>query len=94
MRMPTSPSRQPNIRMCTDERAASTSAKIRGKKVAPSTSGSIVAAVDQAKSRAASWGRVPSRAANAFVAASAPAAVTASEGGGQLGCCVTPSTCR
>ena len=51
--------------MCTDERAASTSAKMRGKKFAPSTHGSIVAAVDQAKSSAASRGRVPSRAANA-----------------------------
>ena len=54
IRIPTSPSRQPNMRMCTDERAASTSAKMRGKKFAPSTQGSIVAAVDQAKSSAAS----------------------------------------
>ena len=45
------------MRMCTDERAASTSAKIRGKKFRPSTHGSIVAAVDQAKSSAASCGR-------------------------------------
>ena len=37
IRIPTSPSRQPNMRMCTDERAASTSAKMRGKKFAPST---------------------------------------------------------
>ena len=36
------------MRMCTDDSAASTSAKIRGKKLLPSTSGSIVAAVDQA----------------------------------------------
>jgi hypothetical protein len=35
--MPTPPSRQPNIRMCTDERAASTSAKIRGRNCLPST---------------------------------------------------------
>ena len=44
--------------MCTDERAASTSAKIRGKKFAPSAHGSIVAAVDHANSSVASWGRV------------------------------------
>ena len=48
IRIPTSPSRQPNIRMCTDERAASTSAKMRGKNARPSTQGSIVAAVDHA----------------------------------------------
>jgi hypothetical protein len=80
--------------MCTDERAASTSAKIRGKKFTPSTHGSIVAAFDQAKSSAASCGRVPSRAANCSVAACAPAEVTAPAGGGQLGCCVIPSTWR
>ena len=80
--------------MCTDERAASTSAKMRGKKFAPSAQGSIVAAVDQAKSSAASRGRRPSRAANASVAACAPAAVTASGGGGQLGRCAIPSTRR
>ena len=62
--------------MCTDERAASTSAKMRGKKVFPSTHGSTVAAVDQANSSAA-WGPTPSRAANASVAASAPDEVTA-----------------
>jgi len=56
--------------------------------------GSIVAAVDQAKSSAASRGRVPARAANASVAACASAAVTASNGGGQLGRWVMPSTCR
>ena len=39
------------MRMWTDERAASTSARIRGKKLAPSTRGSMVAAVDQAKSK-------------------------------------------
>ena len=39
------------MRMCTDDRAPSTSAKIRGKKLLPSTHGSIVAAVDQAKSK-------------------------------------------
>ena len=71
--VPTWPSRQPNMRMCTDDRAPSTSAKIRGKNVFPSTHGSIVAAVDQAKSKFASCGRGPSRAANASVAASAPA---------------------
>ena len=92
--IPTSPSRQPNMRMCTDDFAASTSAKIRGKKFAPSTSGSIVAAVDHANGSAASCGRVPSRATNASVAACAPAEVTASAGGGQLGRCVIPSTCR
>ena len=80
--------------MCTDERAASTSAKMRGKKFAPSGHGSIVAAVDHANSNAASCGRVPPRAANASVAARAPDGVTASEGGGQLGRCVTPSACR
>ena len=94
MRVPTSPSRQPNMRMCTDERAASTSSKMRGKKLAPSAHGSIVAAVDHARSRAASCGRAPSRAANASVAASAPDDVTAWGGGGQLGRCVIPSTCR
>ena len=92
--MPTVPSRQPNMRMCTDDSAASTSAKIRGKKLFPSTRGSIVAAVDQAKGSAASWGRIPSRATNASVAACAPSEVTASAGGGQLGRCVIPSTCR
>ncbi len=56
--IPTSPSRQPNMRMCTDDCAASTSAKIRGKKLSPSTSGSIVAAVDHANGSAASCGRV------------------------------------
>ena len=56
------------MRMCTDDRAASTSARMRGKKVAPSTQGSSVAAVDQANSSAASRGRTPSRAANASVA--------------------------
>ena len=60
----------------------------------PSTSGSIVAAVDQANGSAASCGRAPSRATNASVAACAPAEVTASAGGGQLGRCVIPSTCR
>ena len=92
--VPTVPSRQPNMRMCTDDRAASTSAKIRGKKLAPSTSGSIVAAVDHANGSAASCGRVPPRATNASVAACAPAGVTASAGGGQLGRLVIPSTCR
>ena len=92
--VPTWPSRQPNMRMCTDDRAFSTSAKIRGKKLLPSTHGSIVAAVDQAKSKSASCGRGESRAANAWVAASAPADVTAPAGGGQLGRCVIPSTCR
>ena len=92
--MPISPSRQPNIRMCTDDRAASTSARIRGKKLAPSTRGSMLAAVDQAKSRAASCGRIPSRAAKASVAACAPADVTAVGGGGQVERCVTPSTSR
>ena len=87
IRIPTSPSRQPNMRMCTDERAASTSAKMRGKKFLPSTQGSIVAAVDHAKPSAASRGRTPSPAPNAAVAACAPAAVTASGGGGQLGRC-------
>ena len=33
--MPMSPSRQPNMRMCTDDLAASTSARMRGKKLAP-----------------------------------------------------------
>ena len=80
--------------MCTDERAASMSAKMRGKKFAPSAHGSIVAAVDHANSSVASWGRVPLRAANASVAACAPSGVTASEDGGQLGRCVIPSTCR
>ncbi len=92
--MPISPSRHPNIRMWTDERAASTSARIRGKKFAPSTEGSRLAAVDQAKSKAASCGRTPSRAANASVAARAPAEVTAVGGGGQVERCVTPSTSR
>ena len=82
------------MRMCTDERAASMSAKMRGKKFAPSGHGSIVAAVDHAKSSVASCGRVPSRAANASVAPRAPADVTASDGGGQLGRCVIPSTCQ
>jgi hypothetical protein len=41
------------MRMCTDERAASTSARIRGKKFRPSTHGSIEAAVDGAKWSAA-----------------------------------------
>ena len=63
--------------MCTDELAASTSAKIRGKKFDPSTQGSIVAAVDHAKRSGA--------AGDASTAASAPAGVTASGGGGQLG---------
>ena len=77
--------------MCTDDRAASMSAKIRGKKFLPSAHGSIVAAVDHANSSVASWGRVPE---NASVAACAPAGVTASEDGGQLGRCVIPSTWR
>ena len=88
--VPTSPSRQPNMRMWTLERAASTSAKILGKKLFPSTSGSIVAAVDHAKDSAASCGRPEKRS----VAACAAAGVTASGGGGQLGRCVTPSTWR
>ena len=91
--IPTEPSRQPNMRMWTDDCAPSMSLKMRGKKFAPSTHGSIVAAVDHAKSSAASCGRVPLRAANSLVAASAPAGVTASGGGGQLGFWVTPSTC-
>ena len=90
IRIPTSPSRQPNIRMCTDDCAASTSAKMRGKKFAPSTHGSIVAAVDHANGSAASCGRAPPRATNASVAACAPAGVTASSGGGQLGRCGDP----
>ena len=64
--------------MCTDDCAASTSSKIFGKKFVPSAHGSIVAAVDHAKASAASCGRVPLRAANASVAACAPAGVTAS----------------
>ena len=92
--MPISPSRQPNMRTCTEDRAPSTSARIRGKKLVPSTQGSIVAAVDHAKSSAASWGRTSSRAASASVADSAPDAVTALAGGGQLGRWVIPSTCR
>ena len=36
------------MRMCTEDSAASTSAKMRGKNSTPSTQGSIVAAVDQA----------------------------------------------
>ncbi len=68
VRVPTAPSRQPNMRMCTDDRAASMSARIRGKKVAPSTRGSSVAAVDHANSSVASRGRTRSRAANAAVA--------------------------
>ena len=83
--IPTEPSRQPNMRMWTDDFAPSMSSKMRGKKFAPSTHGSIVAAVDHAKSSAASCGRIPLRSANALVAASAPADVTASGGGGQLG---------
>ena len=94
IRIPTSPSRQPNMRMWTDERAASTSAKMRGKKLTPSTSGSIVAAVDHAKSSAASRVPAPSRAAKASVAARAPSAVTASAGGGQHDRDLTPSTLR
>jgi hypothetical protein len=80
--------------MWTLERAFSTSSKIRGKKSTPSTSGSIVAAVDHANGSAASCGRTPSRFANASVAACAPAGVTAPGGGGQLGFCVMPRTCR
>ena len=71
--------------MCTDEVAASTSLKMRGKKAVPSTQGSIVAAVDHAKR---------SGAGDASTAASAPAGVTASGGGGQLGCCGIESTRR
>ena len=71
--------------MCTDELAASTSAKIRGKKVVPSTQGSIVAAVDHAKR---------SGAGDLSIAAWAPSGVTASGGGGQLGCCGIESTRR
>src|SRR5512134_2040185 len=67
---------------------------MRGKKLTPSTKGSIVAAVDQAKSSAASRGRILRRAANASVAASAPAGVTASCGGGELGRLGLPSTFR
>ena len=92
--IPISPSRQPNIRMCTVDRAASTSAKIFGKKFTPSAHGSIVAAVDHANGSAASRGRGRTSATNASVAACAPADVTASKGGGQLGRCVTPSTRR
>ena len=92
--VPTSPARQPNIRMCTEVAAASTSAKMRGKKLAPSTHGSIVAAVDHANGSAASRGRVPARAANAAVAASAPADVAASGGGGQHERCGMASTRR
>ena len=66
---PISPSRQPNIRMCTDDSAASTSAKILGKKFTPSAHGSIVAAVDHANGSAASRGRAPPRATNSSVAA-------------------------
>jgi hypothetical protein len=80
--------------MCTDERAASMSAKIRGKKFAPPTDGSIVAAVDHAKSNAASCGPMASRAAKASVAAAASADVPASPGGGQLSCSVAKSTWR
>src|SRR5262245_10229300 len=65
------------MRMCTDDVAASTSAKMRGKKLSPSGQGSIVAAVERAKDSAASCGRTRERAANASVAALAPAAVTA-----------------
>ena len=46
----------------------------------PSTNGSMVAAVDHAKSSAASCGRVPSRAAKASVAARAPAAASPARG--------------
>jgi len=67
--IPISPSRQPNIRMCTVDRAASTSAKIFGKKFTPSGHGSIPAAVDQAKGSAASCGRAAPRATNSSVAA-------------------------
>jgi hypothetical protein len=58
---------------------------MRGKKVAPSTQGTIVAAVDQAKR---------SGAAGDSTAALAPAGVTASGGGGQLGRCGIESTRR
>ena len=92
--MPTSPSRQPNMRMCTEDRAASTSARMRGKKFFPSAQGSSVAAVHQAKSSAASRGPAVARAANAAVAACAPSEVTASGGGGQLGRRSIPSTRR
>jgi hypothetical protein len=80
--------------MWTDDRAAATSAKMRGKKVAPSTQGSTVAAVDQANSSAASCGPVARRAQNASVAACAPADVTASGEGGQHGRRGMPSTRR
>jgi hypothetical protein len=86
IRVPTAPAFHPNIRMCTDELAASTSAKMRGKKRAPSTHGSIVAAVARAKRSGA--------AGEASTAACAPAAVTASGGGGQLGRCGIDRTRR
>ena len=92
IRIPTSPSRQPNISTCTDERAASRSANTRGKKRSPSTQGSIVAAVDHANGSAALRGPAPSRAVNASTACCAAAEVTASAPGGQLGCCVMRST--
>ena len=94
IRIPTSPSRQPNMRMCTEEAAASTSARTRGKKFSPSAQGSSVAAVDQAKSSAASREPAVARAANASVAACAPSGVTASGGGGQLDPRSIPSTRR
>jgi hypothetical protein len=69
-------------------RAASTSAKIRGKNSLPSTHGSIANAVDQAKCSGASRGP------NASVARCAPAGVTASGGGGQQSRRGVPSTRR
>src|SRR5918994_891870 len=75
------------MRMWTEDRAASTSARIRGKNSFPSTHGSIDAAIDHTKRGAASRGTVPSRARNAAVAACAPSAVMPSTGGGQLGRC-------
>ena len=64
---------------------------MRGKKLAPSTHGSSVAAVDHANSSAASRGLPP---ANPRVAACAPSAVTASCPGGQRESRLMPRTRR
>ena len=90
--IPTEPSRQPNIRMWTDDRACSMSLKMRGKKFAPSTHGSIVAAVDHAKSSAASCGRVPLRCERRRRRLRSGRSDRIG-GGGQLGFWVIPSTC-
>ena len=92
--VPISPSRHPNMRMCTDEWACSMSAKMRGKKFFPSGQGSIVAAVDQAYGIPTSAGFGSDRAAKRSVARCAPAAVIALAVGGQLGFCRSSSTCR